>query len=205
MLEASDYSVWGGRTQVLSCLIPGGCSLRDRFTGKEDQEPDFGVPYTDFGARIYSPKAATHLVRGVTKGAEAARAVDRVADVGKAADKALDAAKGGGKANSKVIEAEGCISNIVQSESSSPGSYSIGFESGKYYHGKGPVSRMKQSDKQHSVDNNDPVVSYDCTPSKSNFDAFVDEAQRIRRDGGIKGNNYNKINSPGEKYLKKKN
>ena len=68
----------------MSYLIPGRCVLRDRFTGKEDQEPDFGVPsYTDFGARIYSPKAATHLVRGVTKGAEAARAVDKAVDAGR--------------------------------------------------------------------------------------------------------------------------
>ena len=28
-------------------------SLRDSFTGKEYQGPDFSVPYTDFGARHY--------------------------------------------------------------------------------------------------------------------------------------------------------
>lgn len=30
-------------------------SLRYRFTGKEDLDPDFSVPYTDFGARLYNP------------------------------------------------------------------------------------------------------------------------------------------------------
>ena len=28
-------------------------SLRDSFTGKENQGPDFAIPYTDFGARHY--------------------------------------------------------------------------------------------------------------------------------------------------------
>lgn len=37
-------------------------SLRYGFTGKEDQEPDFGLPYTDFGARHYSPSLGRWLV-----------------------------------------------------------------------------------------------------------------------------------------------
>lgn len=37
----------------------------------------------------------------------------------------------------------------------------------------------------------------------NNREAFKDEARRIRKDGGVENpNNYNKINSPGEKYLK---
>ncbi|HRP69371.1 MAG TPA: hypothetical protein PLY93_07560 [Turneriella sp.] len=41
-------------------------------------------------------------------------------------------------------------------------------------------------------------------PAKNQREAFKDEAKRIRGDdGGVKsGENYNKINSPGEKYLK---
>ena len=30
-------------------------TLRDSYTGKEDQDPDFSTGYTDFGARQYSP------------------------------------------------------------------------------------------------------------------------------------------------------
>lgn len=39
----------------------GSCpivSLRDSFTGKEYQGPDFAIPYTDFGARMYDPTIA---------------------------------------------------------------------------------------------------------------------------------------------------
>jgi RHS repeat-associated protein len=37
-------------------------SLRDGFTGKEEQGPDFGVGYIDFGARQYSPTLSRWLV-----------------------------------------------------------------------------------------------------------------------------------------------
>lgn len=37
-------------------------SLRDGFTGQEDQGPDFGVGYSDFGARQYSPVLSRWLV-----------------------------------------------------------------------------------------------------------------------------------------------
>jgi RHS repeat-associated protein len=35
--------------------IPFGLTLRDGYTGKEAQTPDFSTGYTDFGARQYSP------------------------------------------------------------------------------------------------------------------------------------------------------
>ena len=41
---------------------PAGETFRDRFTGKEDQGPDFGTAYTDFGARQYSPALRRWLV-----------------------------------------------------------------------------------------------------------------------------------------------
>ena len=37
-------------------------SLRDGFTGQEDQSPDFGIGYSDFGARQYSPTLSQWLV-----------------------------------------------------------------------------------------------------------------------------------------------
>ena len=36
--------------------------LRDSFTGQEDQGPDFGLPYIDYGARQYSPALSRWLV-----------------------------------------------------------------------------------------------------------------------------------------------
>ena len=35
--------------------MPDGLTLRDGYTGKEAQNPDFSTGYTDFGARQYSP------------------------------------------------------------------------------------------------------------------------------------------------------
>ncbi|MBQ7708345.1 MAG: RHS repeat-associated core domain-containing protein, partial [Bacteroidales bacterium] len=58
LYEAGEYGVYGARSSVsgISLItLPAGETLRDHFTGKEDQGPDFGLPYTDFGARHYSP------------------------------------------------------------------------------------------------------------------------------------------------------
>jgi hypothetical protein len=45
------------------------------------------------------------------------------------------------------------------------GSYTIEFESGKKYHGKGPKSRMNQSAKYRAQKHNDKVKSKDWTPA----------------------------------------
>ena len=41
--------------QLATAVLPAGLTLRDSYTGKEDQDPDFSTGYTDFGARQYSP------------------------------------------------------------------------------------------------------------------------------------------------------
>ncbi len=84
------------------------------------------------------------------------------------------------------------------------GSYTIVFESGKKYHGKGKgIDRAIKSAKEKFEKFGDKVKSIDWTPSKNEREAFKDEATRIRLDGGKKNpNNYNEINSPGEKMLK---
>ena len=56
--EASDYSAFGDESAVplmQSGSVPAVITLRDAYTGKEDQDPDFSTGYTDFGARQYSP------------------------------------------------------------------------------------------------------------------------------------------------------
>ncbi len=60
ILEAGDYGVYGARSAAATGTwptgsLPTGETLRHRFTGKEDQGPDFGLALTDFGARLYSP------------------------------------------------------------------------------------------------------------------------------------------------------
>ena len=133
---------------------------------------------------IFSIDVASVALPGVPGGAgtaiKAARGGDLAVDAIRAADKAEKAVSAG-----------------------KYGSYTITFESGKKYHGKGPVSRMEQSAREKSKKFSDPVVSKDWVPSPTERDAFIDEAKRIRDDGGVKSpTNYNLINSPGEKFLK---
>ena len=65
LYEASDYDACGKRSSLTNAgtvSLPSGVTQRDRFTGKEDQGPDFAVGYTDFGARHYSPSLRRWLV-----------------------------------------------------------------------------------------------------------------------------------------------
>ena len=68
LYKAADYSAFGEETDVVvpqsgvapahqlaTAALPDGLTLRDGYTGKEDQTPDFSTGYTDFGARQYSP------------------------------------------------------------------------------------------------------------------------------------------------------
>ena len=59
-LMAADYSAYGTKGDVpaggfVPGAVPEGITLRDAFSGKEDQGPDFGLQWLDFGARAYSP------------------------------------------------------------------------------------------------------------------------------------------------------
>jgi len=70
ILEASEYTAFGERTDITSAVRQGlrqvssfgDPSLRHHFSGKEDQEVDFNAPYTDFGARQYSPSLRRWMV-----------------------------------------------------------------------------------------------------------------------------------------------
>jgi len=68
LYKASDYSAFGDESVVMvmpqgdtpphplaTAVLPAGLTLRDGYTGKEDQDMDFSTGYTDFGARQYSP------------------------------------------------------------------------------------------------------------------------------------------------------
>ena len=69
--KASDYSAFGAESPAGSMqieAIPNNAhplttiTLRDGYTGKEDQDKDFGTSYTDFGARQYSPTLRRWMV-----------------------------------------------------------------------------------------------------------------------------------------------
>jgi len=84
------------------------------------------------------------------------------------------------------------------------GSYKHVFKSGKEYIGKGTANRMRTSGAEVSSANKDKLVGSKFEASTPNTDkqAFIDEAEKIRDAGGVPNPNlYNKINSPGEKYL----
>ena len=68
LYKAAKYSAFGDESQVMvsgqgstpahalaTAALPTGLTLRDAYTGKEAQNPDFSTGYTDFGARQYSP------------------------------------------------------------------------------------------------------------------------------------------------------
>lgn len=66
--SVNDFAPFGTKStssasSYLSLASTGSTvSLRDGFTGQEDQGPDFGVGYSDFGARQYSPILSRWLV-----------------------------------------------------------------------------------------------------------------------------------------------
>jgi RHS repeat-associated protein len=67
LLAVTDYDAYGedAANSTASPYLspaPSGETFRERFTGKEDQGPDFGTAYTDFGARQYSPTLRRWLV-----------------------------------------------------------------------------------------------------------------------------------------------
>ena len=69
--KAADYSAFGAESPAGSMqieAIPNNAhplttiTLRDGYTGKEDQTPEFGTGYIDFGARQYSPTLRRWMV-----------------------------------------------------------------------------------------------------------------------------------------------
>jgi RHS repeat-associated protein len=82
------------------------------------------------------------------------------------------------------------------------GSYTNTHESGKKYHGKGDRARSQQSGQDKEREHGDRHTATDWTPSSNDREAFKDEARRIQGDRGVSNpDNFNKINSPGKKYL----
>lgn len=55
LLECNDFSLYGTQTSGPLSAVTNTETHRYHFSGKEDQSVDFSVPYTDFGARHYSP------------------------------------------------------------------------------------------------------------------------------------------------------
>lgn len=109
------------------------------------------------------------------------------------------------KQNNKPKAKKPSNKSTSNKKSGQVGSYTIVFENGKKYHGKGPKSRMEQSAKEKSKKYKTKVKSKDWTPAANDEDAFIDEYLRMEKDGGYNSNNnYNIRQSPGKKYYEER-
>jgi RHS repeat-associated protein len=84
------------------------------------------------------------------------------------------------------------------------GSYTNTHASGKTYDGKGDKPRSQESGRRIADEHNDPHIATDHTDAPNSREAFKDEARRLEEHGGpdpTLESNYNKIESPGKKYL----
>ena len=78
------------------------------------------------------------------------------------------------------------------------GNYTHYFESGMKYHGVGDPKRARQTAKEKAEEFSDKHVLTEFEQAPTRTAALIEEARRIKADGGIGGGRlYNKINSPG--------
>jgi len=107
-----------------------------------------------------------------------------------------------------VVEAAVGLSGVVNgvinlASKNATGSYTVTFSTGKRYHGKGPETRGEASADRVSAEHADPAERVDWESAPNDREAFKAEARRIEEDGGVQNpDNYNKINSPGKRYLR---
>jgi hypothetical protein len=83
------------------------------------------------------------------------------------------------------------------------GSYTVHFKSGMKYHGEGSLARARKSYRRISKKYGEELSHIHWTPAKSRREAFIQEYNRMKVDGGPRRGeslNYNKINSPGRWY-----
>ncbi|MBN8480157.1 MAG: RHS repeat-associated core domain-containing protein [Xanthomonadales bacterium] len=101
----------------------------------------------------------------------------------------------------KQVKAIAAAANSSSDVKKATGAYTVTHESGIKYHGKGGERRMEASARRNEQQYADPVVKKEHTSITDARQAFMEEARRIAADGGPGKGNYNKINSPGKKYL----
>ena len=62
LLKCTDYDLYGACVSGPLSTVTNSESIRYYFSGKEDQSVEFSIPYTDFGARHYSPALRRWMV-----------------------------------------------------------------------------------------------------------------------------------------------
>jgi RHS repeat-associated protein len=147
------------------------------------------------------------LMQGVTYGNERQARVGRQVTMGVLAAPGVAAAPfAAGTSLSVVPEVSAVSSRSAASTAfAETGSYLHRFESGNFYAGKGPVSRMNATGRALSREYNDPLVSSEYFPASSNRAAFMNEHKLMMENGGPLtfdplSPTYNKIFSPGRRF-----
>lgn len=227
-VQQNPWSKFDAEGLFLSALVTAGFAAYDTYqyaTGKISGS-DYAGRMALNGAALVADAASGGLGGGlaVRMTATGSRAVTTIIKTAKAVDKANDlvenvqtavetgqsiveASEGEGRglvrAAANALE-DAATKKVLGAVAKKPtGSYTNTHESGKKYHGMGTEERMNTSAKEKATEYGDPVVEQDFKPAADRREAFKDEARRIREDGGVENpENYNKINSPGEKYLK---
>lgn len=137
------------------------------------------------------------LVPFVTGVGEVTRAVRTTKKAIEYTDDAIDAAKA-------TYKAADAASNIRKAT----GTYEILYESGKNYVGKGGLKRAIQSATEHAKPSRlndfvgDQVTSIRWKSAPSSKAAFIEEALMQMKRGVNNSTTYNRIWSPGKKYMK---
>jgi RHS repeat-associated protein len=86
------------------------------------------------------------------------------------------------------------------------GSYTCYFSNNKTYSGKGDWDRASTSGEERAAQNDTTLEFIDWTPAESKIESYLDEHDRIERNGGARNRqlNYNERNSPGKKLRRPK-
>ena len=188
---------------ALGGAVGGAIDAKDKCGGKG---AGCAAKHVAGGAALGALGGPAGKVAGKIAGKVAGKVAGSVA--GKVASRAGSSSDDAASSFSKAAGStgQGSTSSVATpaSAKSSTGSYTNSHASGKVYHGKGSRARSQISGRTKAKEYNDPHVATDWKPASSDRQAFMDEAMRIRSNkGGINSpDNYNKINSPGEKMLR---
>ncbi|MGD1319267.1 RHS repeat-associated core domain-containing protein [Chryseobacterium sp. 2R14A] len=208
----------GGSLWVGDITADNGITVGDLIDAwLENNSTDYfeGIDFTQFEANDCCPDLAIELAKGFT--ISAGTVVTTIGVVAQALFSSAHIPEYAGKKYLFSTTGSFSVSDVKAEAKSSPvrermgqvGSYTIIFDKGYKYHGKGPIDRMFTSALFQMGVYRTTVKSFDWTPSITDREAFKAEYRRMQRDqvfpqypeGYMNPINYNKIQSPGYLYM----